>query len=797
MLSSRISRYFLLLLFHCIALTAFSQKKHTLSGSITDAKNGEEIIGATVYIPQLGLGAISNAYGYYSVSLPPGKYNVEFSYVGYDKITREIDFNSDTRLAIELKETHRELKEVTVTADREEQKANVQQNKMSVVKIDIKQVRKIPILLGEVDVIKALQLLPGIQAAGDGNTLSVIRGGNIDHNLVLLDEAVVYNPSHVVGIFSVFNGDAIKDFEIYKGGIPAQYGGRLSSVLDIRMKDGNSKQFETSGGIGLLSSRLNFEGPIKKGKGSFIVSGRRTYFDLFLKFSDKTKNTQAYFYDLNVKANYNISAKDKLFLSGYFGQDRLGLSTLLGFGWNNTTATARWNHLFNSRLFSNTSFIFSNYNYDFDLLISPSLSFRRNNFIRDYSLKSDYNYYISPKSTLKFGVSFTHHTFQPGRRIALNDLSNNLEASLQEKRALEQNYYINHTLKPSSFITLDYGIRYSIFSSLGGIREYQYQNNQTTYMRDGVVMPGIVTSTREIASGLYNTYQGFEPRLNITFLLNSESSIKASYNKTYQYLHLIQSTTSSTGQEFWIPSDRYIKPQIGEQYAMGYFRNFMNNKIEASVEVYQKTMQNTPEIIDNANLDFTDNIESQIKLGQGRAMGIEFFIRKQSGRTTGWIGYTLAKSERKADGINNNEWYAYRFDRRHYLTAVISHELTENLSISGNFIYATGNAYTGAIGQYESGGKTVTLYGARNSLRVPDYHRMDVSLIWKREPAKIYTSGYRKYIKESNWVFSIYNVYGRKNVYSIDYMNDTNNVPSVFKTYLFTFVPSVTYNFKF
>lgn len=795
----------ILFLYLSISGISFAQVKHSISGEVRDARSGEELIGASVYIPGLKVGVSTNAYGYYSINLPEGKYEVEFSYVGYEKTTKEIELSKNIRLVIELKEAQTKLKEVLVSSDKAEQLANVQQNKMSVIKLDIKQIRKIPILLGELDVIKAMQLLPGIQSAGDGNTLSVVRGGNIDHNLVLLDEATVYNPSHVVGLFSVFNGDAIKEFEIYKGGIPAQYGGRIASVLDIRMKEGNAKSFEGNAGIGLLTSRLNLEGPINKGKGSFMLSGRRTYFDVFLQLSDKTKDVSAFFYDLNLKANYTLSDKDKVFLSAYFGQDKIGLSSLLGFGWNNTTTTVRWNHLFNNRLFSNTSFIYSQYNYDFNLMLSPSLSFDRNNFIRDYSMKSDFNYFVSPKSNIKFGFNETHHTFQPGQRIPLTSESSNLAAALQEKKAWEQGFYVSHSFKTSAFLTFEYGIRLSMFSNFGGINEYQYLNNQTTYIHDGVTMPGTVTSIQHITDDkIYNTFVNPEPRLNLTYNINSFSSIKASYNRMVQYMHLIQNTTSSTGQEFWVPSDRYILPQIGDQVAAGYFRNFFNNTIEASAEVYYKSMQNTPEIIDNADLQFKENIESQIKRGEGRSYGLELFVRKQNGRLTGWIGYTLSKSERRAEGINNYEWYNYRFDRRNYLTCVVSYDISDKLSFSSNFIYATGDAYTGAIGQYQinvgqlqPNDKTITLYGPRNSLRVPDYHRLDFSFTWKKEPFKNHTKGIKKYIRESYFIFSVYNAYARKNVYSIDYKADENGQASVYKTYLFTIVPSITYNFKF
>ncbi|MEI6595771.1 MAG: TonB-dependent receptor, partial [Bacteroidota bacterium] len=409
-----IKKYFLAFIILFFTIIGFAQtKKHTISGTITDSKSGEELIGASIYVEELKTGVVTNSYGFYSLSLPSGKYTIIFSYTGFDIQKKQIDFSSDQKMNIELIEKNKQLKEVIVSADKPDNR-NVQQTKMSVVKLDIKEIKKIPLLLGEVDIIKAIQLLPGIQSAGDGNTLFTVRGGNIDHNLVLLDEAVVYNPSHVLGFFSVFNGDAIKDFEIYKGGIPAEYGGRLASVLDVRMKDGNSKAYNVSGGIGILSSRLTVEGPIVKDKSSFIISGRRSYFDVFFPFSSQLKDVTSYFGDLNVKMNFKLGDKDKLFVSGYMGRDKIGLNSLLGFGWGNYTATGRWNHIFNSRLFSNTSAIFSQYDYNFDLNISDNLNFTRANKITDYTLKQDMNYFFSPKSNLKFGGSATYHIYEPG-----------------------------------------------------------------------------------------------------------------------------------------------------------------------------------------------------------------------------------------------------------------------------------------------------------------------------------------------------------------------------------------------
>ncbi|MES2779301.1 MAG: TonB-dependent receptor [Bacteroidota bacterium] len=791
-------KYLLTFLLASIGLLAQAQQKrpdrNTISGTLKDAKNGEELIGASVIVEELKTGVLTNAYGYYSLNLTPGKYHVAYTYVGYATIHKEVDITSGNVLInIELSEEKRSLKEVVISGDKPDAK-NIEQNKMSVVKLDIKEVKKIPILLGEVDIIKAIQLLPGIQSAGDGNTLFIVRGGNVDHNLVQLDEAVVYNPSHVVGFFSVFNGDAIKDFEIYKGGIPANYGGRLASVLDVRMKDGNSKKFSVTGGIGILSSRLTIEGPIQKDKSSFMISGRRSYFDVFFPLSSSTKDVTAYFGDLNMKVNFTLGEKDKLFLSGYVGRDNLGTGSLFGLGWGNQTATVRWNHIFNSRLFSNTSLIFSRYNYNFDLNISRNLNFTRLNYITDYTVKQDFNYFANPKNNFKFGFIATHHTYSPGEITPINSESIILEDKLPKKRALDYGIYGSHSIKISSRLTGEYGMRMSIFQNIGEGRGLVYQNGTPTYMNNGFVTTSPIIDTVNYGSGkVYNTYVGFEPRLNLTYLLNSSSSIKGSYNRMYQYMHLIQTTAASVGQEFWTPSDNYIKPQIADQVAVGYFKNFMENTIETSVEGYYKWMDNTVELKDDADVQFNEAVESQVLSGKGRSYGLEFLVRKQRGKTTGWISYTLSKSERKVEGVNNNEWFNFRFDRRNYLTFVVSQEISERVGVSANFIYATGDTYTPAVGYIELQGQKVIEYGARNSARVPAYHRMDVSLTLGRKkiPGKVYKN-------ESNWVFSIYNVYGNKNPYSISFREnpDTGKNEAV-KTYLFTFVPSVTYNFKF
>jgi hypothetical protein len=781
----------ILLVFLILFSIGSAAQKYTISGNITDGNTGEELIGASVSVKEISRGTATNAYGFYSLSLEKGTYTFIYSYLGYTDTQIVVTLHADKKINVELKEEGKMLNEAVITAERQDK--NISENKMSVVSLDVKTVRKIPILLGEVDVIKALQLLPGIQSAGDGNTLTIVRGGNVDHTLTLLDEAVVYNPSHVVGFFSVFNGDAVKDFELYKGGIPAIYGGRLASILDIRMRDGNSKKFSASGGIGILSSRLTLEGPVKKDLGSFILSGRRSYFDVFFPLNAQTKDAIANFGDLNAKINFKLGEKDRIYVSAYTGRDRLGLAGLAGFGWGNTTTTLRWNHLFNSKWFSNTSFIYSRYNYNIDFNLSPNLNFTRSNYIDDISLKSDYTYFASPKSTVRFGFWNTFHVFSPGKVKPITGESLITPAELPLKRAISQAYYFSHQYDASKRLNIEYGMRLSVFQNTGG-REFLYANGRKNYFEDGSVRSGQITDTISYQAGkIYNTYINPEPRLNMAYKINAASSLKASYNRMFQYLHLIQNIAASTGQEFWTPSTNYIKPQQSDQVAVGYFRNFMNNALETSVEVYYKSMKNTVELIDNAAIDFTENIESQLVEGLGRAYGMELLIRKTTGKTTGWIGYTLSKSERKADNINNNSWYNFRYDRRHYTTVVVSHDFSERINFSGSFIFATGDAYTAPVARYDINGKTVAFYSERNSLRIPAYHRLDLSMTLNRRK----TEG-KAHKNESSWVFSIYNVYGRKNYYSLDFRPDPDTGDNAaYKTYLFRMVPSVTYNFKF
>ncbi len=786
-----------------LVTNAEEQKRFSISGIVKDTKNGEELVGATIAVKELKTGVTTNAYGFYSISLLPGNYTIEVSYLGYETQQHKIELTADVKLNISLVEQQRQLKEIVISENKEEK--HIKQTKMSVVTMEMKEVKKIPLLMGEMDVIKAVQLLPGIQAAGDGSTNMIVRGGNIDQNLILLDEAIVYNPSHAVGFFSVFNGDAVKDFDIYKGGIPAQFGGRISSVMDVRMRDGNHNKFGVSGGIGVLSSRLTAEGPIAKDKASFIVSGRRTYFDLFMKASsdEAVSKSAAGFYDLNAKVNVKLGEKDRLFVSGYFGKDYITVAGIFKNGWGNQTGTIRWNHLFNKKIFSNTTLIFSRFNYNFGLDI-PTQEFDYDANITNISFKEDMTYYITPKHTLRFGTWLTYHLFKPGELTPSNDNTIYIPVELDRTAAFEQNYYLSHQYEITNKLGVEYGIRFSAFSNVG--------NNNTTYVLDQA-RTGILDSVNQSSGNIYNTYFNFEPRINVRYSLNENSSIKLSYNRMAQYLHMVSPITASTGQDMWIASSPNIKPQTGDQVAIGYFRNI--GKLEASVESYYKEMNNVVDLRDNANdLLLNKAIEREVRQGKGTAYGIEFMLRKPQGRATGWVSYALAKTDRKIDGVNEGKVYPFRFDRRHNINIVASYSFSDRVNLSANWVFASGESVTMPVGRYEYEGRVVPKFSSRNAYKIDAYHRMDLSLTLYRKKVEG-----KKFKNESSWVFSLYNAYGRKNIYSITFNEKTETLKDAngnvmkdefgnekirktgeteaIKTYLFTFVPGITYNFKF
>ncbi|NOY51373.1 MAG: TonB-dependent receptor [Chlorobi bacterium] len=775
-------RIFLILLILASVFSAQGSKepkgKFTLSGFVKDADNGEMLPWATIYVKEVKAGAATNTYGFYSISLEPGTYHVIFSFIGYANIEKTIELTSNRSLNINLKPSTENLSEVEITGKAKND--NITQAQMSVNKIDSKTIQAIPALMGEVDLIKALQLLPGVKFAAEGSSGFSVRGGSPDQNLVLLDEATVYNAGHLMGFFSVFNNDAVKNVELYKGDLPAKYGGRLSSLVDVRMKDGNKKEFHGNGGIGLISSRLTLEGPIVRNKGSFMISGRRSYADLFLKLSSKEelKNNILYFYDLNTKMNYNLNQNNHLFISGYFGKD-VFKNKGFGMNWGNATGTARWNHVFNDKLFSNFTFIASNFSYKLGLTNERGFDWTSN--LTDYNLKGDLNWYLNSNNTISFGFSSIYHDFFPGEIKGTGTESFITEYGLPNNYALENGVYITNVQKIGSLISLKYGLRISMFNNIGPNTVFNY---------DSTGQP--LDSTVYGKGDFYNTYFGFEPRLGAVFRLNESSSVKASYSRNYQYLQQAQNSTAGSPLSIWFSSSPNIKPQYSDQFALAYFRNFENNKFEGSIEAYYKDIKNAIDFRDYAELLLNKYIEGEILSGRAYGYGIEFLLRKNSGKLNGWVSYTYSRTYRQIDGINSGVAYRAPYDRPHDISVVLNYNLNEQISLGLTWVYLTGQPITFPVGRFVYGNTVVPFYSGRNDYRMPDYHRLDLSFTWreKHDPGK-------KWHSELN--FSIYNAYNRKNAWIINFQSDTKD-PSVTyaeMTYLFGIIPSFTYNFKF
>ena len=776
-MNEALKKVFWLIVVYLMSPIAYGQVSYTLSGNIVDSENGEVLIGATVYIKELQSGTAANDYGFYSLTIPAGDYRVIYSFMGYESRTFQIKLDFNFRQDVELDIASKDLDEVVVLGRRPDE--NIRSPEMSVARLSIKEVRTIPVLFGEQDILKTIQLLPGVQSAGEGSTGYYVRGGDAGQNLILLDEAPVYNPSHLLGFFSIFNSDAISDVKLYKGGVPAEFGGRISSVLDVRMKNGDLRNYRISGGIGLISSRLIVEGPIKKDRGSFIVTGRRTYADAFLAFSKDTliRNNILYFYDLNVKANYKIGENDRIYLSGYFGRDVFLFQDRFGIDWGNATATLRWNHLFNSKLFLNSSFIYSNYNYVFKIRDgSNELNVR--SAIRDLNWKEDFQYYINPDNTLKFGLMINYHNFIPGVITADEGFMIN-DTKLTEKYAVESALYLSHSFQPASWFSIIYGARFPVYYLIGPGNVYTFDNEgaviDTTYYRSG----------KTIAR-----YLGVEPRFSANFRLGLSSSVKFSYNRINQFMHLLSNSTSGSPMDVWLPSSQYVKPQIGDQVAAGYFRNFKENEWETSIEIYYKNMMNQIDYKNGADIILNELVESQLEFGKGWSYGLEFLVKKNLGKLHGWLGYTLSKSERKFENINEGRPYPAKQDRVHDFSIVAIYDLNDRWSLSGTWVYYTGNAVTFPSGKYQIEGKTVNMYTERNGYRMHPYHRLDLGATRNGKKRKRF---------ESSWNFSIYNVYARKNAFAINFEEDEDDPTktNAVRISLFSIIPSVTFNFKF
>jgi hypothetical protein len=771
--------------------------KFTLSGYIKDAANGEGLIGATVQVTALQTGVAANVYGFYSLSLPAGKHQVVVNSVGYTPQTFEIDLKANQKLDVQLAEAQQELEEVVVTSERPDD--NVQKIEMSVNRLDVKTIKAVPAFLGEADVIKAIQLLPGISSVGEGSAGYNARGGGVDQNLVLQDEAPVYNTSHLFGFFSVFNPDMIKDVKLVKGGIPAQYGGRLSSSLDVRLKEGNNKKFETTGGIGTVFSRLTLEGPIAKDKASFIIGARRSYIDVLAQpFLGNTdfNGAKLYFYDLTAKVNWDVTPKDKVFLSGYLGQDVFGASNIFGNQYGNSTATLRWNHIFGDKLFGNFTAFYSNYNYSLNFNQENSNFDWKSNVV-NYSFKPEFNWFLNDKNTITFGGQAIYHDFRPGDAVTTNGgVSTNV--GLPHKYALETALFIGNEQTLTKRLSAHYGLRYSWWNYLGTgeARLYPDRPNYAPGQNPRALQPAQVVP---YGSGEpIQTYGNFEPRLALKYELNPANSLKLSYNRMAQYLHLLSNTAAASPLDLWVPSTNNIKPQISDQIALGYFRNFKDNMFEASVEVYYKDLQNQIDYIPGANLLLNPNIEGELLYGKGRAYGAEFFLKKNTGKLTGWVSYTLSRTERLVNGINRNEWFAARFDRTHNLNVSLQYELNKRWSFSTNFVYQSGTPATFPTERVEFQGYTsLPFIGdySRSNVRIPAYHRLDLSATLQGKKGRFLGRDFEKY-----WVFSVYNFYNRRNPYSTYFQADPDNAQNnqaVRFSVIGSFVPSASFNFKF
>ncbi len=754
--------------------------KVTLSGYVRDWSNGELLIGVTVYCTELKTGAVTNTYGFYSLSLSPGKYTMRYSYIGFTTQEKEVELNSNQTLNIDLSPLESVLGEVVIVGKRTDE--NVRAPEMSMVKMDSKTIRKVPALLGEIDIVKVLFLLPGVQSTSEGSTGFSVRGGSSDQNLIILDEATIFNASHLLGFFSVFNNDAVKDVTLYKGDIPAAYGGRLSSLLEVRMKDGNTKKFGATGSIGTVSSKLTLEGPILKDRTSYLVSGRRTYADLFLPLAkdQNVRDSKLFFYDFNLKLSHVINENNRLYLSGYAGKDTFK-NEFASLIYGNQTASLRWNHLFSKKLFFNYCLIFSNYNYGLGTPEGASTSFEWKSNMREYSTRFDFTHYLSNKHTFRYGATAMYHVFFPGSASGQGSESAITEFVLPDEYALEYSLYAADEFKITEKFTVKYGLRLGIFQNVGPGTYYNFDANYKP-----------VDSTVYQKGDIFNTYANLEPRLAFTYLLNSISSIKGSYSHTAQYITLAQNSTAGTPLDIWFPATPNVKPQLCDQVALGYFRNFSKNTYEASGEIYYKDLRNVIDFRNHAKLLLNQYIEGELRIGTGYSYGIETMIRKNEGKLTGWISYTYSRAFREIPEIDSGKIYRAPYDKPHTLSVVANYDITKRINASFTWVYATGLPITLPTGRAVVGNVILPIYSDRNAYRMDDYHRLDfsVTLKGKDKPDKKW---------HGEWNLSIYNVYNRHNTWAINFTPDANdpNVTYAEKTYLFAIIPALTYNFKF
>ena len=785
------------LLFTCFPLlfatSALAQQKFTLNGYIRDASNGEALIGATVYISQIEGGTTTNVYGFYSITLAPGDYTLEYRFVGYENQRKVISLNANVREDMELFPDSRQLEEIVVTEEADD--ANVSSVEMSTNKLDIQTIKKLPAFLGEVDVLKSIQLLPGVSTVGEGAAGFNVRGGDIGQNLVLLDEAPVYNSSHLLGFFSVFNPDVVKDTKLYKGAIPAQFGGRLASLLDVRMKEGNSKRFAASGGIGTVFSRLAVEAPIVQDKSSFVLAARRSYIDILARpFLDD--DAALNFYDVTFKTNYNLNENNKLYLSGYLGRDNFEFDADQGINWGSQTATLRWNHLFNDRLFSNFSAVYSNYDYELAFGDDELDKFTWQSNVQNYIFKSDLTYFINNFNEVTFGGQLIYYNFKPAEALGVSN-GDVVDISIEDKYNLESAVYIGNKQDVNTQLSLEYGLRFSTFHYFGPGTIYTYDEAPPGERREPASSE--VFDRREVVQSFNN----FEPRFSFKYQLNTSSSIKGSYNRMVQYIHLISNTTASNPLDVWVPSSNNLEPQIGDQFTLGYFKNFKDNTYEASAEVYYRTTQNQVEYIDGADLLLNEFLEGDLLSGDGRAYGLELYLKKNKGKFNGWVSYTLGRTELQVEGINEGAWYPTRFDQTHNFKLVGFYDFSERLSFSANFTYITGTPVTFPTSGFEVQGILIphNNNNSRNNVRLPDFHRLDLGLRYDLRREK---RGKERRNKDYITV-SLYNMYARRNAFSIyfsqsDERNNSQQPWTGMATRLAVIgfiIPAISYNFQF
>jgi hypothetical protein len=781
----------ILLFFVCTVYSAFSQEKFTISGYVKDAKNGESLIGVTVYKKNSQIGASTNEYGFYSLTMPKGTDTVVFSFIGYQSIFRVVNLTSNQTISVELPEEGKNLAEVVISAEKAD--ANIKSMEMGVAKLDIQQIQKMPALLGEVDIIKSIQLLPGVTTVGEGASGFNVRGGNIDQNLVLMDEAPVYNSSHLFGFFSIFNPDAVKDVKLIKGGIPSQYGGRASSVLDIRMKEGNSKKLEVNGGIGTVFTRVSVEAPILKDKASFIIAGRRSYIDVLAKpfiakRSPDLKDAKFYFYDLTAKFNWRINDKNTVFASGYFGRDVFGAG--FKFNWGNSTATLRWNHIYNSKLFMNLTSFYSNYKYELGFGDEGSnQKFEWTSNIINYSFKPDFTYYLNSKNTIRFGAQAILFTFKPGNAIITSQDGAKSDISLDKQYGVEYAAYFDNEQKLSTRFTLQYGLRWSFYNYIGKGNKYTYRDTIPNESKP-------LDKEEKIANGeTIKMYNVPEPRLAVNYTINDKSSIKLGYNRMTQYLHIVSNTAASTPLDIYTPVTNNIKPLIADQITLGYFRNFKENMFESSAEIYYKDLQNQLDYVDNANLLLNRYLEADLVQGKGRAYGAELYLKKSKGKLNGWVSYTLSKTERQVRGISNDEWFLSKYDRTHNVNTVLIYDLNKRFSFSANFVYQTGTPATFPTAKVEVQGYVIpyNTENKRNNYRNTAYHRADIGITYN------FKKNDRRRYKQTI-VVSVYNLYNRRNAFSTYFRNNPDypvNTEAVRYSVVGSFIPAITYNFKY